>query len=67
MYEADIKGGRPSIAPEKPMRAMLLPVLYGMRSERQLVEQVPTTPGSSVGPSRTRCGTTRSSARSWID
>jgi transposase len=24
MYEADIKGGRPSIAPEKLMRAMLL-------------------------------------------
>ena len=28
MYEADIKGGRPSIAPEKLMRAMLLQVLY---------------------------------------
>jgi transposase len=27
MYEADIKGGRPSIAPEKLMRAMLLLVL----------------------------------------
>ena len=24
MYEADIKGGRPSIAPEKLLRAMLL-------------------------------------------
>ena len=39
MYEADIKGGRPSIAPEKLMRAMLLQVLYSVRSERQLVEQ----------------------------
>ncbi|ODU58014.1 MAG: hypothetical protein ABT02_15725 [Comamonadaceae bacterium SCN 68-20] len=38
MYEADIKGGRPSIAPEKLMRAMLLQVLYSVRSERQLVE-----------------------------
>lgn len=28
MYEADIRGGRPSIAPEKLMRAMLLQVLY---------------------------------------
>ncbi|CQR36279.1 hypothetical protein ACO7_570030 [Thiomonas arsenitoxydans] len=28
MYEADAKGGRPSIAPEKLMRAMLLQVLY---------------------------------------
>lgn len=27
LYEADIKGGRPSIAPEKLIRAMLLQVL----------------------------------------
>ena len=40
MYEADVKGGRPSIAPEKLMRAMLLQVLYSVRSERQLVDQV---------------------------
>ena len=40
MYEDDIKGGRPSIAPEKLMRAMLLQVLYSVRSERQLVEQI---------------------------
>jgi transposase len=40
MYEADIRGGRPSIAPEKLMRAMLLQVLYSVRSERQLVEQL---------------------------
>ena len=40
MYEADIKGGRPSIAPEKLIRAMLLQVLYSVRSERQLVEQI---------------------------
>lgn len=40
MYEADIKGGRPSIAPEKLMRAMLLQVLFSIRSERQLVEQI---------------------------
>ncbi len=39
MYEDDIKGGRPSIAPEKLLRAMLLQVLYGIRSERQLMEQ----------------------------
>lgn len=35
MYEADIKGGRPSIAPQKPMRAMLLQVLYSIRSEHR--------------------------------
>jgi len=40
MNEADVKGGRPSIAPEKLMRAMLLQVLYSVRSERQLVEQI---------------------------
>ena len=40
MYEAEVKGGRPSIAPEKLLRAMLLQVLYSVRSERQLMEQV---------------------------
>src|SRR6201996_4144984 len=39
MYEADIKGGRPSIAPEKLLRAMLLQILSSVRSERQLMEQ----------------------------
>ena len=39
MYEGDAKGGRPSIAPEKLLRAMLLQVLYTIRSERQLMEQ----------------------------
>ncbi len=40
MYEAGIKGGRPSIAPEKLLRAMLLQVFYSIRSERMLMEQV---------------------------
>lgn len=40
MYEAEVKGGRPSIAPEKLLRAMLLQVLFSVRSERQLMEQV---------------------------
>jgi transposase len=39
MYEDDAKGGRPSIAPEKLLRAMLLQVLYSVRSERMLMEQ----------------------------
>ena len=34
------KSGRPSIAPEKLMRALLLQVLYSVRSERQLMEQL---------------------------
>jgi transposase len=33
-------GGRPSIAPEKLVRALLLQALYSVRSERQLMEQV---------------------------
>ena len=32
--------GRPSIAPEYVLRALLLQVFYSVRSERQLVEQV---------------------------
>jgi transposase len=43
MYEADVKGGRPSIAPKELMCAMLLQVLYSVRSERQLVEQIQYT------------------------
>jgi transposase len=39
MYAADIKGGRPSIAPEKLLCVMLIQVLYSVRSERQLMEQ----------------------------
>src|SRR6218665_2796328 len=39
MYEADIKAGRPGIAPEKLRRAMLLQILSSVRSKRQLMEQ----------------------------
>ena len=34
------KNGRPSIAPEKLLRSVLLQVLYTIRSERQLMEQL---------------------------
>ena len=34
------RGGRPSIAPERLIRAQLLQVLYSVRSERQLIEQL---------------------------
>src|SRR5262247_2092977 len=34
------KTGRPSIPPEKLLRALLLQVLYSVRSERQLMEQL---------------------------
>jgi transposase len=33
-------GGRPSIPPEQLLRALLLQVLYTVRSERQLMEQL---------------------------
>jgi transposase len=39
MYEADVKGGRPSVPPEKLLRAMLLQILFSIRSERQLMEE----------------------------
>ena len=32
--------GRPSIAPEKLLRALLLQAFYSIRSERQLMEQL---------------------------
>ena len=32
--------GRPSIAPERLIRGLLLQVLYSVRSERQLIEQL---------------------------
>lgn len=37
IYEAD---GRPSIPPEQLLRALLLQVLYTIRSERQLIEEL---------------------------
>lgn len=39
MYEVDVNGGRPSVPPEKLLRAMLLQILFSIRSERQLMEQ----------------------------
>jgi transposase len=35
-----VKFGRPSIPPEKLLRALLLQALYTVRSERQLIEQI---------------------------
>lgn len=41
-FEALYKsGGRPSIPPERLLRASLLQMLYTLRSERQLVERLP--------------------------
>jgi len=34
------EGGRPSIAPEKLLRALLLQALFSIRSERQLMQQI---------------------------
>ena len=34
------KRGRPSIPPERPLRALLLQALYSIRSETQLMEQL---------------------------
>jgi transposase len=39
-----VKFGRPSIPPEKLLRALLLQALYTIRGERQLMEQIPAKP-----------------------
>jgi transposase len=53
--------GRPSIPPEQLLSALLLQVFYGIRSERQLIEQSTTIfsiAGSLVLLPTTPCGTT---------
>ena len=44
-----LRDGRPSIAPERLLRALLLQVFYTVRSERQLMEQNSTTIFCSAG------------------
>jgi transposase len=54
--------GRPSIAPEYILRALLLQVFYSVRSERLLVERSTTTfcfAGLWAWAWTMRCGTTR--------
>ena len=58
VYVVDVKGGRPSIAPEKLMRALLLQALYSLRSEQRPVERRrvrprPTALSSTSMPART--------------
>ena len=69
VYATYVKGGRPSIAPENLMREMPLQVPYSSCSELQLSDRPNTTScsaGSLAWPSRTRCGTTPSSARTTV-
>src|SRR6266481_9389441 len=58
--------GRPSIPPEQLLSALLLQVFYGMRSERQLMEQLDynlRTAGSWDFRPTTWCGTRPCSRR----
>ena len=58
--------GRPSIAPERLLRALLLQALYTIRSERQLMEQLHTIcfiVGLSAWAWMIRSGFRRCSAR----
>jgi len=58
--------GRPSIAPEQLLRALLLQAFYSIRSERQLMEPWSSTccsAGSWGWGWTRRCGTTRPSRR----
>jgi transposase-like protein DUF772 len=51
------KTGRPSVAPERLLRALLLQVLYSIRSERMLMEQLDWRSSASstiCSPDRTR-------------
>ena len=60
--------GRPSIPPEQLLSALLLQVFYGIRSERQLMEQLDYNLLGSPGLRRTTlCGTRRPSPRTGID
>src|SRR5437870_10329062 len=47
------RSGRPSIAPEKLLRALLLQVLYTVRSERLLIEQLDYNPARPAPGRRT--------------
>jgi transposase len=58
--------GRPSIPPEKVLRAMLLQAFYSIRSERQLMERlemISYSVGSSGSGSMLQFGTIRCSLR----
>src|SRR3954447_23107915 len=64
IYAAGV--GRPSIPPERLLRALLLQAFYGIRSERQIMERLATTScsaGSLGSGSTTRSGTRPASAR----
>ena len=55
--------GRPSIAPEYILRALLLQVFYSVRSERLLVEQIDYNLLFQAWAWTMVCGTTRCSRR----
>src|SRR5436189_5228971 len=62
--------GRPSIPPEQLLSALLLQVFYGIRSERQLMEQLDYNlciAGSWGFPLTTRSGTRACSPRTARD
>ncbi|AIP34324.1 hypothetical protein DR64_7425 [Paraburkholderia xenovorans LB400] len=44
MYESAARSGHPGIAPEKLIRALLLQVLYLIRSASKLMEQISCSP-----------------------
>jgi len=64
MSEADIKGGRPSIAPEKLLRAMLLQVFHSVRSECARTARTTTW---TAATSRTRAAATTRTYRTDAD
>jgi hypothetical protein len=57
------EGGRPSIPPEKLLRALLLQCLYSLRSERSLVGQQGKSLGSDNMKRRDTCAQDQNPAR----
>src|SRR5258708_37321367 len=57
------RSGRPSIPPEKLLRAMLLHAFYSIRSERQLMERLEFGPSARRRDRRTERSAIRDGAR----
>ena len=58
MYEAEVKAGRPSIVPEKPLRAMLLQALFVRNFAGPAAQQ-----RRRENATRSRCGNQRMRSR----
>jgi len=65
IYESDYKGGRPSIAPEKLLRAMLLQIFYKQTSRVSAAATTPTSPAPIPMQGCTARAITPTGCASW--